>query len=59
MIHRGVEGFDGCMDRRLDADENGHSQGDSYHGKNRSSFMMAEMAEGNGFEEVKEDHIAT
>jgi hypothetical protein len=56
MIHRGVERFDGCMDGRLDAHENSDSQGDSYHGKKGSSLVVMKMAEGNGFEEVKEDH---
>jgi hypothetical protein len=56
MIHGGVEGFDGRMDGRLDTDEDGHSQGNSYHGKKGSSFMVTEMAESNGFEEVEENH---
>jgi hypothetical protein len=53
MIHGGVEGFNGGVNGRLDTDENGHAQGDSYYGKNGSSFMVAEMAEGDIFEEVK------
>jgi hypothetical protein len=53
MIHGGVEGFNGCVNGRLDTDEDTHSQGDSYYGKNGSSFMVAEMAEGDVFEEVK------
>jgi hypothetical protein len=56
MIHGGVERFDGSMDGRLDADEDGHSQGDPDHGKKGSSFVMTKMAEGDGFEEVEEDH---
>jgi hypothetical protein len=56
MIHGGVEGFNGRVDGRLDTDEDGHSQGDSYHGKKGSSFMVPKMAEGDVFEEVKEDH---
>jgi hypothetical protein len=59
MIHGGVEGFNGRVDGRLDTDEDSHSQGDSYHGKKGSSFMVTEMAKGDVFEEVKEDHGAT
>jgi hypothetical protein len=59
MIHGGVEGFNGGIDSRLDADENSHSQGNSYHGKEGSSLVMMKMAEGDGFEEMGENHIAT
>jgi hypothetical protein len=56
MIHGGVEGFNGCIDGCLNTDENGHSEGDSYHGKESSSLVVMKMGEGDGFEEVKEDH---
>jgi hypothetical protein len=41
---------------RLDTDENGHAQGDSNHGKDRSSFVVTKMAEGDVFEEVNQNH---
>jgi hypothetical protein len=56
MIHRSVERFDGRVDGRLDTDEDAHSQGDPYHGKKGSSFVVTKMAEGDVFEEMKENH---
>jgi hypothetical protein len=56
MIHRGIEGFDGGVNGRLDADKNSDPKGDPYHRKNGSPFMVAKVAEGDVFEEVNQDH---
>jgi hypothetical protein len=56
MIHGGIEGFDGGVNGRLDADKNSDPKGDPYHGKNGSPFMVVKVTEGNVFEEMKENH---
>jgi hypothetical protein len=56
MIHGGIEGFDGSVNGRLDADENSDSQGDPYHRKKGSPFMVAKVAERDVLEKMKEEH---
>jgi hypothetical protein len=56
VIDRGIEGFDGGVYGHLDADEDSYSEGDAYDGKKGSSFMVSKMAQGDRFEEVKQDH---
>jgi hypothetical protein len=40
----------------LDADKDTHPKGNPHNRKNGSSFMVVKMAQGDGFEEVNQDH---
>jgi hypothetical protein len=40
----------------LDADKDTHSKGNPYNREEGPSFMVAKVAEGDVFKEVKEDH---
>ena len=59
MIHRGIEGIDGRMDRNLKADKDSHSEGDPDHREDCPHFIEAEVSEGNVLEEMKKSHDGT
>jgi len=50
MIHGGIEGFNGCVNRNLEADKNTYTQSDPNDRQGRPQFVEPQVPQGNGFD---------